>query len=166
MEELDREVLSDFDALWARVQPGYTPREPSAPAQASPQDDMQELRRMIDQTAAAAQAMKALAAKTPCYASRLCALACARFAMARQLQGAYYLLTGERHACGASCSVRHAPCECLRCVWQTSRTQRTWAQRAAECTDEPLLKTLYAELVDLLDEQSESLRCMLTDLLG
>lgn len=159
MEELDRAVLSGFDAVWARVQPEQAERTGQT-------DDRDGLRHMIDQTAAAAQALRALAEKLPCRAARLRELACARLTMARQLQGAYYLLTGERHAFGASCSVRHEPAACLRCIWQTSRTQAAWAVKTAGQTGEPLLQTLYTELAALLDAQCEALRCMLTDLLG
>ena len=167
MEERDRAVLADFDALWARVQPAHAEQRTRLHVPACPQtDDEQGLRHMIDQTTAAALALRTLAKKLPCFSARLRTLACARSAAAKELRGAYYLLTGRRHESGASCSVRHAPAACLRCIWQTSRAQSAWARKAAETTDEPLLQALYTKLAALLDDQSEPLRCMLTELVG
>jgi hypothetical protein len=67
---------------------------------------------------------------------------------------------------GASCTVRHESAACLRCLWQTSRNQALHARRLAEETDEPLLKTLYTELADLLEEQCEPLQNIVCALIG
>ena len=163
MNEQDRLALSRFDAVWARVQPE------SAAAQTAPcpaPDDAEALRSLIDQTSAAAKVLCVLARREPRCAARLRALACERSLMARQLQGAYYLLTAERHTPGASCTVRHESAACLRCLWQTSRNQAAHARRFADETDEPLLQTLYAELAELLDAQCEALWEILCAVLG
>ena len=53
MEERDRAVLADFDALWARVQPAHAEQRTRLHVPACPQtDDEQGLRHMIDQTTA------------------------------------------------------------------------------------------------------------------
>lgn len=152
MNEREHEILSRFDSIWARVQPA------SAPRMTSEQDDKSALRTMIDQSAAAVKVLCALARKEPCCAVRLQALARERAVVTRQMQGAYFLLTGERFTPGASCAVRHESAACLRCLWQTSRNQALHARRCAAETDEPLLQTLYTELADLLDGQNDALR--------
>ena len=149
MDERDRAVLSRFDAVWSRVQP----QSAALPVETQENKDERALRSMIDQNAAAANVLRTLACREPCHASRLRALACARTVMMRQLQGAYYLLTGERHSPGASCAVRHESAACLRCLWQAGRSQAAQARRSADASDEPLLQTLYAEQAELLDDQ-------------
>lgn len=163
MKEQDREVLARFDAIWGRVQPEGAP-EPAA--QPDTPEEKEGLRLMIEQTAAAAQVLSALAQKVPRCASSLRALACERKIMARQMQGAYYLLTGERCTPGASCAAHREHAKCLRCIWQTSRNQAAHARRYAEGTDEPLLQTLYTELAALLDAQCEALLEILCTVLG
>ncbi len=163
MNEKDREVLARFDAIWGRVQPECA-SEPAAKPETP--DEAQGLRLMIEQTAAAAKVLSELAKQEPRCACRLRALACERSVMARQLQGAYYLLTGERCAPGASCAAHREHAKCLRCLWQTSRNQALHARRYAEATDEPLLQTLYTELAALLDAQSESLLDVICTVLG
>ena len=161
MMEQDRAVLSRFDAVWARVMPGA-----SALQSVSEPDDPKLLRMMIEQTAASAGVLTALAQRERCHAARLLALACARKRMALQLQGAYYLVTGERHTSGASCAVRHESAACLRCLWQTSRNLAAHALRAAADTDEPLLQTLCAELAALLEDQQPALEQLVCAMLG
>lgn len=163
MKEQDREVLARFDAIWGRVQPE---RAPEPAAQPETPDETDRLRLMIEQTAAAARALSTLAQKEPCCASKLRALSCERKVMARQMQGAYYLLTGERCTPGASCAAHREPAKCLRCLWQTSRNQASHARRYAEAVDEPLLQTLYTELAGLLDAQCEALLEILCTVLG
>ena len=170
MMEQDRDVLARFDAIWGRVQPDHTSAEAKQDLPVrepvSEEDDAHALRLMIDRTCAAAKVLTAIAQREPCHAVRLRALACERRVMMRQLQGAYYLLTGERFVPGASCAVRHESAACLRCLWQTSRNQALHARRLAEETDEPLLKTLYKELADLLEEQCEPLQSIVCALIG
>lgn len=148
----EQEVLSRFDTIWARVQPEHT--APRA------RDDAAILREMIDQTAAAVNVLCVTAGKTPCRAAQLRSLSCARKVMLRQLQGAYYLLTGERHEPGATCAVRHESAACLRCLWLNGRSQIASARARAAQTQEPLLQTLYVEYADLLDEQSAALQAI------
>ena len=124
------------------------------------------LRLMIDRTSAAAKVLMSIAQREPCHAARLRMLACERRVMTRQLQGAYFLLTGERFVPGASCTVRHESAACLRCVWQTSRDQAALAKRYAQETGEPLLQTLYTELAEVLDDQSAALQAIVCALLG
>ena len=148
MLEQERETLSRFESVWARVMPG------SAPAQAaSGEDDAHMLRTMIDQTAG-------------CHASQLRALACARTQIARQLQGAYYLVTGERHTPGARCAVRQESAACLRCVWLSSRSLADRARHASASSEEPLLQTLYTELAALLDAQQPVLEQLVSAVIG
>ena len=150
----EREMLARFDTIWARVQP-----EQTAPRQeAEPHDDRETLRTMIDQTAAAVNVLCVTASKTPCRAAQLKALACARTVMLRQLQGAYYLLTGGRHTPGASCTVRHESAACLRCLWLAGRRMSAQARQCAEATKEPLLRELFSEYADLLDAQAAALQ--------
>jgi hypothetical protein len=163
MKEQDREVLARFDAIWGRVQPE---RAPEPAAQPETPSETEGLRLVIEQTTAAAQVLSALAQKVPCCASRLRALSCERKVMARQLQGAYYLLTGERCTPGASCAAHREHAKCLRCLWQTSRNQAAHARRYAEATDEPLLQALYTELAELLDAQCEALLEIICTVLG
>ena len=160
MMEQDRAVLSRFDSVWARVMPG-----PSAP-ETSGRDEAKLLRMMIDQTAASASVLTALAQRERCRAAKLQTLACARKRMVLQLQGAYYLVTGERHAPGASCAVRHESAACLRCLWHTSRNLAAHARIAAADTDEPLLQTLCAELAALLEDQQPALEQLVCAVLG
>ena len=161
MLEQERETLSRFESVWARVMPG------SAPAQAaSGEDDAHMLRTMIDQTAAAADVLSALACRMGCHASQLRALACARTQIARQLQGAYYLVTGERHTPGARCAVRQESAACLRCVWLSSRSLADRARHASASSEEPLLQTLYTELAALLDAQQPVLEQLVSAVIG
>ena len=161
MNDRDREVLSRFNGIWARVQP----ESAQCPTAAEP-DNEAALRMTIDQNAAAVKVLCTLARREPCCLSRLQALARERTVMTRQMQGAYYLLTGERFTPGASCAVRHESAACLRCLWQTSRNQALYARRFAAQTGEPLLQALYTELADLLDDQSDALREIVCALLG
>ena len=169
MMEQDRDVLARFDAIWGRVQPDHTSagakQELPARAPVSEPDDAHALRLMIDRTCVAAKVLAAIAQREPCHAARLRMLACERRVMTRQLQGAYYLLTGERFVPGASCAVRHESAACLRCVWQTSRDQAALAKRYAQETDEPLLQTLYTELAEMLADQCEALQTIVCALL-
>ena len=158
----DRDVLARFDTIWARVQPEHTQTKPEA----TEPDDEKPLRLMIEQTGAAAKVLATLSQREPCHAAQLRRLSCERGVMTRQMQGAYYLLTGSRASAGASCTVRHESAACLRCLWQTSRNQALHARRLAEATDEPLLKTLYTELADLLEEQCEPLQNIVCALIG
>ena len=162
MKDQDRDVLARFDTIWARVQPEHT----AAQAVESAPDDVQTLRLMIDQTAAAAKVLTALAHREPCHAARLRALSCGRTIMVRQMQGAYYLLTGKKCVPGASCAVRHESTACLRCLWLASRNQAAHARRYAQATDEPLLQTLYTELADLLDDQGAAIQEIICAMLG